>query len=428
MSALAQLAAARGYDVSGSDRAFDAGIAGRVAGCLRACGVRLAPQDGSGVSPETACVVVSSAIEADNPDLAAARAGGVPVLHRSAMLARLVEGRRVVAVTGTSGKSTVTAMIGWALEQAGADPTVVNGAEVPAWRAGDRLGNLRTGASDLCVIEADESDRTLNAYRVDWAVVTNVSHDHFDEQEARELFRVFAARARYGVVSAIEEPGLLRDFDPCMEGAASAFTCGGQTVRVPMPGRHNAENALLALAVCERMGYPPDRIAAALGTFPGLHRRLEQVGKAGGVTVVDDYAHNPAKIRAAWTALAQTSGRVVAVWRPHGYGPLKDMLDSLAEAVGKVCRPQDRFLVLPVYDAGGTADRSVHSGMLVDRLQAMGCGNAEEISVEAVPGRIADLAGPGDTVLVMGARDPGLPALARRVLAHTGRGFSRPLT
>ncbi|MBT3293898.1 MAG: UDP-N-acetylmuramate--alanine ligase [Verrucomicrobia bacterium] len=417
MSALAQVLLARGERVTGSDRSIDAGQTSGILNVLAAAGVELTPQDGSAITPATACVVRSTAIEPDNPDLLAAAAHGVPVRHRSDVLAACLAGKQVVAVTGTSGKSTVTAMIGWVMQALGLDPTVVNGAILPVWRSDRAVGNVRWGRSAWWVIEADESDRTLNAYAFDWSVVTNVSADHFGVDEARALFQRFAARARQGGVSAVDAPELLTGFEPELLDGASRFTHAGIRFHLPMPGYHNATNAWLSVLLMERMGMALSEVAVALERFPGLHRRLELVGTARGVRVFDDYAHNPAKITAAWHAVRRTGGRVLGVWRPHGYGPLRLLMEPLAAAFSELNAGPDELVVLPVYDVGGTADRSVCSEMLVERMQAAGSHTARVLSPADVPAWMASQARQGDTILIMGARDPDLPGLAARALA-----------
>lgn len=417
MSALAQVLLRRGDRVTGSDRCIDSGCSSEICECLAAAGVEMVSQDGTAVTGDTACVVNSTAIEPDNPDLLAAQHHGVPIRHRSEVLAEALLGKRVVAITGTSGKSTVTGMIGWVMQERGLDPTVVNGAILPAWRGTGAVGNVRPGASDLWVIEADESDRTLNAYAFDWAVVTNVSADHFGVDEARQLFRTFSSRAAEGRVSVVDEPELLADFSPDVSAESSRFSRGGVTFTVPLPGHHNAANAWLVVLLLERMGYDLGDVAAALGRFPGLHRRLERLGVARGIRVFDDYAHNPAKIAAAWQAVRRDGGRVLGIWRPHGYGPLRQMMDALIETFGTLCAGTDRLIVLPVFDAGGTADRTLTAQTLVERLQSAGCESVGSADTPDIPAEIASEAREGDTVLVMGARDPNLPALASQILA-----------
>jgi UDP-N-acetylmuramate--alanine ligase len=416
MSAIARALVAVGCEVTGSDRFRDQGQSLEVLDKLAGAGVRIFPQDGSGISAETTGLVVSTAIEDDNPDIAAAREHDVPVLHRAEMLAEIVEGREVVAVTGTSGKSTVTGMIGFILEGLGADPLVVNGAPVLNWMTEDEIGSVRAGRSKWCVIELDESDRSLLKFRPAWAVVTNISADHFSLAESVELFREFSAQVANGVLR-----GEAEGFDPQLDAGGSRFEYGGVSFTLNLPGRHNAENARNAAAMCARLGFDPAEIARVLPGFKGIHRRLEVVGRAGGAVVIDDFAHNPAKIRAAWETLSPHHEKVLAVWRPHGYGPLRNMMDDLAAAFRDVCRPADFLAVLPVFDAGGTANRSVRSEMLVEKLlahnvPAAAVGDYAE-AVEAVCARVA----PGCAVVTMGARDPHLPKLARSILERLAR-------
>jgi len=416
MNPLAQALLAAGWHVTGSDRYLDTGHELAVVPKLRRAGVRLCPQDGSGIGPDTDTVVVSSAIEADNPDLAAARRHGVQVLHRAKMLARLLEGKQCVAVTGTSGKTTVTGLVGFLLEQLGEDPTVVNGGVVVNWESGEAVGNFRAGRSGRWVIEADESDRSLLSFEPEWAIITNISADHFALADTEALFAAFAERVRRGVVGPPDDSSPWRGFRPELSAGGSRFRYRGQRFRVPLLGRHNAENALHAVRLCERLGHPLERVAAALEGFRGIRRRLDVAGSAGGVTVVDDYAHNPAKIEAAWQAVAPFHQRVHAAWRPHGFGPLAKMLEALKALFRRMGEQCAGLYVLPVYYAGGTADASVTSEMLVRDLAGEGVPIELAADYGALVRRIAARARPGDVVLCMGARDPDLPALARQIV------------
>jgi UDP-N-acetylmuramate--alanine ligase len=416
MSSVAQALAFEGHVVSGSDRYFDQGQDVDSIPKLMAGGIRFVKQDGRGVTADTTGVVVSTAIEDDNPDIRAARALGVPVIHRAEMLARLMQDRSAVAVTGTCGKSTVTGMMGWILEQAGKDPVVVNGAPVLNWVTPDRIGNARAGKSGLWVFEADESDRSLMCYHPDWAVITNASKDHFDMAATLDLFRRFAGQVRQGTLSAVDHPGFFTDMRITPEAGGSRFVVDGTPFFLPLPGVHNAENAVLAALMCRTLGVALDRAAAALRQFKGIQRRLERVGEARGIVVMDDYAHNPAKIEASWQSLAPHAPRIFGIWRPHGYGPLSAMMNELVETFQRVCRASDRLFILPVYDAGGTANRGVCADDLVGRLQArIHCRHAE--NADALIATLVAEALPGDVVVTMGARDPGLPLLARRILA-----------
>jgi UDP-N-acetylmuramate--alanine ligase len=416
MNPLAQALRAAGWDVSGSDRYFDSGQELDVLPKLRRAGVRLVPQDGSGIDEHTQAVVVSTAIEPDNPDLASAARQGVPVVHRAEMLARLLEGKECIAVTGTSGKTTVTGMVGFLLEQLGDDPTVVNGGAVLNWETKDAVGNFRAGHFPRWVIEADESDRSLLHFRPDWAIITNLSADHFSLEETESLFQAFAARVKHEVVGRHADAAFWREFEPQLSATGSCFTYGGETFRLPLLGRHNAQNAVQAVMLCERLGHPLGRVRDALSGFRGIRRRLEVAGVAGGVTVVDDYAHNPAKIRAAWQAVAPHYERVLVAWRPHGFAPLAKMLEDLRALFHEMGESCECLYVLPVYYVGGTATASVTSDVLVDALRGAGAPAELAGDYDDLVRRVAARARPGDVVLSMGARDPDLPALARQIV------------
>jgi UDP-N-acetylmuramate--alanine ligase len=345
MSALAQILVDLGYRVTGSDRFLDQGETVPVFAQLEAAGVKFLPQDGSGVRTDTACIAVSTAIEEQNPELVAGRDHAVPVVHRASLLASLCGDSRVVAVSGTAGKTTVTGMIGWIFDQIGLDPTVVNGGGIVNWITPERVASVKKGAGRWWIVEADESDRSLLEFTPDVAVITNASKDHFALEEVYRIFAQFAARSRGPVVVG---PGLAAI--PGLENAEEAagrtevidgsvsLVVGDLRIPVPLLGAHNGENARIAVAVCRSLGCSLKDIAHALKSFRGIERRLEIVGKVLGSTVIDEYAHNPSKISAAWSTVAELSPRIFGVWRPHGFGPLALMFDELVDAFCRVCR------------------------------------------------------------------------------------------
>ena len=429
MSALAQALSWTHARVTGSDRYFDQGFSLPIFDALRAGGVEIVKQDGAAVDARTEAVVYSTAIEEGNPDFVAARKAGVPLKHRAAVLAELARGRTVLAVAGTAGKTTTTGMLGWALEQLGADPTVVNGGALVDWAAARRVGNVRRGgAAAPWVVEVDESDRSLLNFHPEWSVLTNISQDHFTLAEVQELFRAYAAQVRTGLVCGAGVGAVLgKQKAQVVEAAAQpertadgfAVDWRGLRLAVRQPGAHNALNALLAAEQCAQLGHAPEKIVESLARFGGIQRRLERVDAGGGVRVVDDYGHNPAKLAAAWAAVAAPGNRVLGAWRPHGFGPLRAMLEPLTEAFAAVCRAGDKLWLLPVYDAGGTADRTVNSDALAARLRARGVAVELAAGYEALGAEMARAARAGDTILVMGARDPELPGFARKMAAAT---------
>jgi UDP-N-acetylmuramate--alanine ligase len=437
MSALAQFAALKGGRASGSDRSFDRGQRPEARAQLEALGVAIHPQDGSGLAGDCAALVVSTAVEDEVPDVAAARRLGVPVVHRSELLAHLVARYRTVAVTGTSGKSTTVAMTFEILRGAGLDPSVITGGDLVALQREGRWGNAWAGASDLLVIEADESDGSVVRYHPAVGVILNLQKDHKEMAAVAEMFRAFRAQVREAAV--VGEAENLRGF---AEGAATfgmgegaglraeAISLGaeGSTFRVrdtafalPVPGHHNVENALAALAACGALGVPLEAMAAPLAAFQGVARRFQVLGERRGITVVDDFGHNPAKVaaslRAAHLRVAASGGRVLAVFQPHGFGPLKFLRAEFVEAFSVELAPQDRLWFLEVFYAGGTAARDISSAEVVAEIAARGA------SAEAAPSRawlverLAAEAKAGDLILVMGARDPSLTDLARGILA-----------
>lgn len=413
MNAVAQAYRAMGYVVTGSDRLLDQGQQTDVLDKLSQVGIGLFPQDGTGVQDDTHAVIVSSAIETDNPDLVVARERGIAVWHRAEALAKLVGDAHVIAVAGTSGKTTVTGMLGWLLTQLGLNPNVVNGGELLNWQRADRIGNVQITGSDWWVLEVDESDRSLLYFRPDWAVLTNISADHFSLAESVTLFESFAAQVSTGIIAGDH----CADFDIMRAGgAAKLFHAGaGSDLALPvnLPGRHNHENAALALALCEAMGFSRAESLKHLWTFQGVARRLQLLGNANDLLVYDDYAHNPAKIQAAWTAVRGAGRRVLGVWRPHGYGPLKAMMTELVEMFASTLHPDDHIYLLPVYYAGGTADRSIDSDQLVAHLLARGLPASLVRDYAQLTDTLTQIKRSGDAILCMGARDPDLPKFAR---------------
>lgn len=451
MSALAQALRWTGGRVTGSDRFLDRGTELPVFATLRAAGVELVPQNSVGIEPGMEALVYSTAIEDDNPDIVAARAANVPIRHRAEVLSALVEGERLLAVAGTAGKTTTTGMLAWALERVGADPWMVDGGGLVAWASSEGGGgNVRRGAPGApWAVELDESDRSFLRFHPAWSIITNISQDHFELDEVRRLFAEYATHATEGIVCGPSVAEIIRPVVPASLPVVTPDATLAQAsdgtwsaawrdtiLSVPSPGRHNLWNALCAAELCvQAQQVAPADVAAALRTFPGIVRRLEEVGggptASGGIRVLDDYAHNPAKIAAAWLAVrpADRAGRVLGLWRPHGYGPLRSMLGEFAETFSNLlCDNADELWLLPVFDAGGTASRTISSADLRNRLPPDLRNRVHLVSEATSPGwheslaaQVAAQARLGDTVLVMGARDPALPLLARATARHCAR-------
>lgn len=389
MSALAEALVSFGHAVSGADRLV--GTTERVfwppsLERLIARGVKVFPDDGSGVDPSVGRVIVSTAIEDGNPGLVKAKELGIPVVHRAAALADALTPFKLVAVAGTCGKSTVTAMLSHVLKSCGMDPFAVNGAAVVGWN-----GSVLPGKGEYAVAEVDESDKSLTAFSPYAAVITNSSSDHYSKEEMDSVFDAFIKDVR----------------GPVVDGRSGHFDADSS-----LPGAHNRQNAGLALAMAVALGANEAQARAALLDFPGVERRMQFVGLCDGAEVYDDYAHNPEKLHAMVLTLQKRHSKGVAVlWRPHGYGPLRKMMDALAEMFGDVLRVQDRLLLLPVYDAGGTADRSVNSDALAARVK----GSVFVKTPEEAERLLKAQASAFGAVVTAGARDPALPVMARRL-------------
>jgi UDP-N-acetylmuramate--alanine ligase len=433
MSALAQIQAMLGGRVSGSDRAFDRGERPHERDALARLGIAIHPQDGSGLAEDCAALVVSTAVEEQVPDFAAARARGVPIVHRSELLSHFVATQRTLAVTGTSGKSTVVAMAFEILRGAGRDPSVITGGELISLRRQGLLGNAWAGRSGVLVVEADESDGSLVRYSPAVGVVLNLQRDHREPGEVARMFETFRSRTRERLVAAedenlasLAEDALIFGLTPRaavrgevteLSPAGSRFAVGGVRFTLPVPGLHNVRNALAAIAACRALEVPLAAMTAPLAGFQGVARRFESLGVARGIEVIDDFAHNPAKLRAAITTARARARRVLAIFQPHGYGPTRFLWRDFVDTFSEVLGPEDRLWMLEVYYAGGTATRDFSAADIVAEIAA--CGTRAEFA-ESRPSLVRKVvaeAREGDLVLVMGARDPSLTDLAQAILA-----------
>ena len=431
MSALAQFQAMGGGRASGSDRGFDRGDRPAARAQLDHLDITVLPQDGSGVDAGTAALVVSTAIEESVPDVRAAREHHVPIVHRSELLAHFVAAHRTIAVSGTSGKSTVVAMTFEALRGAGRDPSVITGGDLVTLQREGLWGNAWRGRSDLLVVEADESDGSLVRYTPAVGVVLNLQRDHRETGEVARMFEIFAARTREALVigedAALEAllPGAttfglgpdarIRGVDVELGLDEASFRVDRVRFHLPVPGEHNVRNALAAIAAGRAVGVPLADMVEPLAKFAGVGRRFQSLGVARGVEVIDDFAHNPAKIAAALATAQRRARRVLAVYQPHGYGPTRFLRADFVRTFGALQRPDDRAFWLEVFYAGGTAVRDFSSADIVAEIVAAGAHAEFAPSRQALVERIAEIAEEGDLVLVMGARDPSLTDLAKGI-------------
>ncbi|MFB7463202.1 UDP-N-acetylmuramate--L-alanine ligase [Streptomyces sp. NPDC056224] len=430
MSGIAKILAQRGAQVAGSDARGDS----ETAQALRAHGATVHGGHAAvHLATDSTCVVVSSAIRADNPELARAAELGVPVVHRSDALAALMDGLRPIAVAGTHGKTTTTSMLAVSLSALGLDPSYAIGGDLDAPGS-----NAHHGEGDIFVAEADESDRTFHKYTPQVAIILNAELDHHanyasieeiyesfetfvskvvpggtlvvahGQEGAAEIARRVAGREGLNVVTYGEEPeadvritkitprGLTSEVTVVLDGRMLTFT-------VSVPGRHYAHNAVAALAAGVALGIPAHNLASALGKYTGVKRRLQLKGEAAGVQVIDSYAHHPTEMTADLEAIRGAAGdsRILVVFQPH----LFSRTQELGKEMGQALALADASVVLDIYPAREDPIPGVTSELIIAAARAAGADVSAEHSKEAVADVIAGMAKPGDLVLTMGAGD-----------------------
>ena len=430
MSGIAEVLVNLGYAVQGSDQAESANVKR-----LREKGVKIAIGHAAENLAGAEVVVISSAIKSDNPELVAARAQRLPVVRRAEMLAELMRLKSCVAIAGTHGKTTTTSMVAALLDAGGFDPTVINGGIINAYGT-----NARLGAGEWMVVEADESDGTFLKLPADIAIVTNVDPEHLDHfktfEAVQDAFRAFVENVPFygfsvmctdhpvvqSLVGRIEDHRIVtygenpqadvRLVDLTHAGGSSLFTIvlrerAGQSlheiknVALPMPGRHNALNAIAAVAVAHELGVGDDVIREALAKFGGVRRRFTRTGTWNGVIIIDDYGHHPVEIAAVLKAAREsTKGQVIAVVQPHRYTRLAALFEQFCTCFNDA----DVVIVAPVYAAGEAPIEGVDRDALVQGLRTHGHRQVVALdSPEQLASLVAGMAEPGDYVVCLGA-------------------------
>ena len=435
MSGIAEVMKNLGYAVQGSDIAESASVER-----LRKRGIEVFVGHDAANLGDAAVVVTSTAVRRDNPEVAAALERRIPVVRRAEMLAELMRLKKTVAVAGTHGKTTTTSMIAALLDAGGVDPTVINGGIIESYGS-----NARLGASEWMVVEADESDGSFLRLDGTIAVVTNIDPEHLDHygsfDAVKAAFVEFIENVPfYGLaVLCIDHPvvqeviGKVRDRRVLTYGLSAQADLRGENIRshatdlgagnmfdavlrerdgherrianvfLPMPGKHNVQNALAAIAVALEMGCSEDTIRTGFAQFGGVRRRFTRVGEVGGAVVIDDYAHHPVEIRAVLSAAREAAkGRVIAVVQPHRYTRLRDLMTEFQACFNDA----DIVYVAPVYAAGEAPIGGVDSAALVEGMRASGHRSVHEIAgPEELAAVLADEVRPGDYVVCLGAGD-----------------------
>ena len=442
MSAIAQYLQGIGIQSSGSDRYFKEGEYNDTKEKLEAEGIKCFLQNGEGITADTDLVVVSTAIEDSVPEVQKAKQLNIPILKRSQVLALIAASKKTIAVGGTSGKSTTSAMLFDILQYAGMQPSIISGAGLTSIIKEGKIGNAKVGAGEWLVIEADESDGSIVQYHPEVGLLLNIDKDHQEIDELMQIFGTFKNNTRQLFIvnqsnalakqlsqhikqdfSSDENSGagyIAADFK--QEGFKTTFTIHHSpltTHATPFTlhamGKHNMENALAATAVAHQLGVDLNVCAEALQQYEGIYRRNQILGNKNGVWVIDDYAHNPVKCAAAIASCQPLADKVVAWFQPHGYGPTRFLRADFVKELAHVLRPQDEIWMSEIFYAGGTAVKDISANDLINDIKALG-KNAFFVEdrkdfVETVRPHLSG----NSVLLLMGARDPSLETFSTSV-------------
>lgn len=434
MSAIAEILVAKGYTVQGSDQKESANVKR-----LRAKGIRVFVGHDAVNLIGARYVVISTAVKPANPELAAARAKNLPIIRRAEMLAELMRLYSTVSVTGTHGKTTTTSLLSHIFTEAGQEPTVITGGIINAWGSNARLGNGK-----WMIVEADESDGTFTRLPTEIGIVTNIDPEHLDyfgsveamhheyemfmknipffglavvcidhpvvrrmvhqldlRNDGRRMLTYGASKDADIVLENVRIDGATTRFDAILSAAVKGGSRKLEDWSVPIPGVHNALNALAAIAVATEAGIEDAKIKAAMGSFSGVKRRFQLTGEWNGVSIYDDYGHHPAEITAVLAAARRgAKGRVLAIVEPHRYTRVRDLFAEFSNCF----RDADGVIVAPLYTAGENPIAGIDSHALAEGIRASGHGNVRAIAevADLVPA-VIDMVRPGDTLICLGA-------------------------
>ncbi len=434
MSALAQYLKGIGKNVSGSDRFFAEDGYNETKEKLEAEGISCFVQNSSGITAATDLVVVSTAIEDTVEEVQKAKQLNIPLIKRSELLALIAASKRTIAIGGTSGKSTTSAMLFDILEYAGLGPGIISGAGLISIIKHGKIGNAKVGKGEWLVIEADESDGSIIQYKPELGLLLNVDKDHQEIDELMNLFSTFKNNCKLFVVNQAHplakklSQNVQQDFstdtgiyagytatDFQQQGLAISFRIQGVAFELNLVGKHNMENALAATAIANDLGVGLETCAAALKNYEGIYRRHQVYGNKNGIWLIDDYAHNPVKCAAAIEACQPVAPKLIAWFQPHGYKPTKFLREDFVKEIARALRPEDEIWMSEIFYAGGTATKDISANDLVNDLKAMGKAaffveNRNDFLAKVRPHLTGNC-----VLLLMGARDPSLEQFAKKI-------------
>jgi UDP-N-acetylmuramate--alanine ligase len=434
MSAIAQYLAGIDKKVSGSDRYFLPDVFNDTKGKLEAAGIQCFLQNGDGINEQTQLVVVSTAIEDTVFEVQKAKQLNIPIIKRSELLALIAKNKKTIAVAGTSGKSTTSAMLFDILEYAGMEPSIISGAGLVSIIKEGKIGNAKVGKGEWLVIEADESDGSIVQYEAEIGLLLNIDKDHQEIDELIRLFTTFKNNSKKFVVNQshtltkslsqnidydfsadenIAAGYVAKDFN--QKGFNIQFSIRNIQFSLNTVGKHNMENALAATAIANQLGVELNICAEALKKYEGIYRRHQVLGNKHGVWVIDDYAHNPAKCAASIAACQYVAPKVISWFQPHGYTPTKFLRADFVKEIAAVLRDQDEIWMSEIFYAGGTAVKDISANDLINDIKALGKNayfiNDRNDFIETARPHLTD----DCVLLLMGARDPSLELFGKEV-------------
>jgi len=432
MSALAQFMVGTGHNVEGSDRLFVTKPNHKIRQQLENEGIKTFLQGQAKIKKSTDYVVVSTAIEPTVPEYQQAVDQNIPIIHRSELLKQITQTKKTIAVAGTSGKSTTTAMIYTILNYAGLSPSIINGSGLVSLQKQGKIGNCNVGTGDWLVIEADESDGSLVNYTPEIGIILNIDRDHKEFDELEKIFKIFTQNTKNQLIVNIANQRSKKfsqnskfDFGDkkCQIFAKNikqtisglSFNIDNAEFYLPAIGLHNVENAMAAISTALYLGIDTKICSNALKNYEGIDRRMQIIGTTQGITFIDDYAHNPVKIASAIKSVQALSPRIFAFFQPHGFAPMKFFKDEFIDTLSKILRKEDEFYMSPIYYAGGTVDKSISSQEIIAELNKQNIraflSQPREKFIEQIKNKLKKY----DIVLIMGARDATLGYFSKNI-------------
>ena len=440
MSALAQVLKYKNNDICGTDRSFDQNKDLKNKKALTDLGIKIYPQDGSMIDSSLSVLYTSTAVEDTVPDIKKAKELNIPIKHRSDLLEEIFASHPYnIAVGGTSGKSTVTAMIGYILDKTQKKPLVINGALLKNYEHLKGIPNVILNNGDFCVIEADESDGSIEKYNPYISIINNISLDHKSIEDLQLLFKNFANRAQKGTIynadcpnSSILKNAHKNSISFAIKNSSANFfasnikaipdgtlyTYDNKEYKLNLIGKFNVANTMCAVACCSLLGIPPHTSCKILEEFLGTKRRLEILGKKNNITIIDDFAHNPDKVNASLSALKSYFGRLIVMFQPHGFAPMRMMGKDIINSFAKNFDENDILLIPEIFFAGGTVKRDISSKDLVDYAKQQNINALFFEKRDEIEKYISSIMTPNDRIVLMGARDNSITTMGFNLLEN----------